>query len=139
MIKTLEERILELEAREKIKEILANYSHGVDKRDEAVFIDLWEEEAVWDQGNGQCYINKQEILQGVKGAWERFTNTYHYTMNEVIQVDLKSGTASSIADVDTRVTSSAGNSIIISATYYDKFRMTNGTWRFTERKTMIHR
>lgn len=29
--KSLEERILELEAREEIKNIIANYNHGVDK------------------------------------------------------------------------------------------------------------
>src|SRR5438445_712376 len=42
---TLEERIQVLEDREAIREVIANYCHGVDEHDQALFLSIWTEDA----------------------------------------------------------------------------------------------
>ncbi|WP_209123312.1 nuclear transport factor 2 family protein [Alkalihalobacillus sp. BA299] len=139
MSKTLEERIAVLEAREEIKEVIAKYNHGVDKHDEEMFMDIWEENAVWDIGDpwGYC-ANKQEILDKTKAIWEGLPETHHYAMNEVIEVDINNGTATTVADVDATATNAVGVPLVIAATYWDKLSNRTGKWRLTERKVKIH-
>lgn len=137
--KTLEQRIAELEAREEIKAIIANYNHGVDKLDEKLFMSLWEEDAVWDIGDpwGIC-VNKQEILEKITAIWEGLPETHHYGMNEVITVDIENGTATSVSDVDCTATNANGVPLVIAATNWDKYTNKSGQWRFAERKIKIH-
>jgi hypothetical protein len=137
--KSLEERILELEAREEIKIIIANYNHGVDKLDEDLFMDLWEEDAVWDIGDpwGIC-INKQEILEKIRAIWVGLPETHHYGMNEVITINLNDGTATAVSDVDCTATNANGVPLVIAATNWDKYSNKTGKWRLTERKIKIH-
>ena len=137
--KTLEERLLELEAREQIKEIIANYNHGVDKLDEELFMDQWEEDAVWDIGDPWGVCNgKQEILEKIRAIWQGLPECHHYGINEVIKVDIQNGTATSVSDVDCTATNYKGVPLVIAATNWDQYSNKTGKWRFTERKIKIH-
>ncbi|MEH7275796.1 nuclear transport factor 2 family protein [Neobacillus vireti] len=139
MSKTLEERILELEAREEIKEVIARYNHGFDKKDEELFMDVWENDAVWDFGDpGDTCSNKQEILEKTRTNWRYFPETHHYSMNTVISLEIDNGNATSVTDVDATATNMVGVPLVISATYRDKLSNRTGKWRFTERKIKIH-
>ncbi|MBZ5752681.1 nuclear transport factor 2 family protein [Metabacillus rhizolycopersici] len=139
MPKTLEERINELEARDQIKEVIANYNHGYDKRDIEIFMDIWEENAIWDLGDpqGSCQ-NKEEILERLQISWRDIPQTHHYTVNIVISFDRKNGEATSISDVDATAINKEGVPSIVAGTYYDKFSNRTGKWRFIERKVKIH-
>ncbi|WP_209123290.1 nuclear transport factor 2 family protein [Alkalihalobacillus sp. BA299] len=139
MAKSLDERILELEAREQIKELMANYNRGIDTLDEELFISIWEENAVWDTNDPlNISKNKLEILERVKLSWRDFPETHHFTTNEVIHVDLKNGVATAVADVDCTLTNSAGVALVSAASYTDKFSNRSGKWLFSERKIKIH-
>lgn len=137
--KSLEEKILEIEAREEIKELIANYNHGVDKLDEALFMDLWEEEAVWDIGDPWGVCNgKAEIQEKIRAIWGGLPETHHYGVNEVIKVNLKEGTATALSDVDCTATNVNGVPLVIAATNWDQYSNKTGKWRFTQRKIKIH-
>jgi hypothetical protein len=139
MPKTLEERINELEARDQIKELIANYNHGYDKRDLELFMDVWEENAIWDWGTPQeSYQNKEEILERLQISWRDIPQTHHYTVNIVITIDSKNGEATAISDLDATVIDKAGLPSMIAGSYYDKFSNRTGKWRFIERKIKIH-
>ncbi|MDT8860259.1 nuclear transport factor 2 family protein [Alkalihalobacillus sp. MEB130] len=139
MTKTLEDRVSELEARHQITEVIANYNHGIDKRDVELFMDVWEENALWDLGDPEgCCRNKQEILERLKISWRDVPKTHHYTVNIVINPDIKNGVATAISDLDATATNKEGIPLVIAGTYYDTFSNSTGKWRLTERKLRIH-
>lgn len=139
MTKTIEDRISELEARHQINEVMANYNHGIDKRDIDLFMDVWEENAIWDLGDGEgCCRNKKEILERLKISWRDVPETHHYTVNTVMSIDSKNGEATAMSDVDATATNQEGTPFVIAGTYYDKFSNKTGKWRLTERKVKIH-
>ncbi|SDI09699.1 SnoaL-like domain-containing protein [Alteribacillus persepolensis] len=136
---TLEQRIAALEAREEIKEVIANYNHGVDKKDEELFLDVWEEDAVWDIGDPWGYCsNKKEILEKTKAIWEGLPETHHHATNHVINVDIEKGTATAVADVEATATNAVGIPLLISATYWDDLSNHTGKWRLKKRKVKIY-
>ncbi len=134
---TLEERITILEAKEEIKEIIANYNHGVDKKDESLFLSIWEEDAVWDIGDpwGIC-VNKNEIKEKVRAIWGGLPESHHWGCNEVIEVNGDLATA--VSDVDCTATNMNGVPLVISASNWDTFSKRSGKWRLAERKIKIH-
>ncbi|SDI09236.1 SnoaL-like domain-containing protein [Alteribacillus persepolensis] len=139
MSKSLETRLLKLEAREEIKEVMANYCHGIDKEDEPLFTDVWEEDAVWELGDpSSAAKNKQEILEKIQMNWKNMFENHHHTLNPVIEIDIGNGTATAVADLKATATNAKGVPLLITATYYDSFSNRTGKWRFTERKLRIH-
>lgn len=134
---TLEERITILEAKEEIKEIIANYNHGVDKKDESLFLSIWEDNAVWDIGDpwGIC-VNIYEIKEKVRAIWGGLPESHHWGCNEVIEVNGDFATA--VSDVDCTATNMNGVPLVISASNSDKFSKKSGKWRLAERKIKIH-
>ncbi|ARK29964.1 nuclear transport factor 2 family protein [Halalkalibacter krulwichiae] len=139
MSKTLEDRIDELEARHQIYEVIANYNHGVDKKDRELFMDVWEENAIWDLGDpGGCCRNKQEILERLEISWRDVPKTHHYTVNIVVTTDMENGMATAISDLDATAMDKEGTAFVIAGTYYDRFSKSTGKWRLAERKVKIH-
>ncbi len=134
--KTVEERLAVLEAREAIKETIANYCHGVDKADEALFMEQWEEGAVWDIGApwGVCR-NKEEIRNMIRAIFQGLPETHHWTTNTTIEVN--GGEATAVSDVWATATNAKGVPLLISATYWDRLSNRTGKWRFVERKVKI--
>ena len=136
---SLEKRIAILEAREEIKEVIYNYNHGVDKKDEQLFMSIWEDDAVWDIGDPWGYCgNKQEILEKTKAIWEGLPETHHHAANPVINVNLDHGTATAMTDVEATATNAKGVPLLIKATYWDDLSNQSGKWRFKKRKVKIH-
>ena len=134
---TLEERVQVLEDREAIREVIANYCHGVDQHDQALFLSIWTEDAGYligePLGDHHGLAAIKDILHAI---WQAFPETHHFTTNAVIEVD--GDTARSVSNVDCTGTDAAGRAMLIAATYYDDFVRQYGEWRISQRKLTIH-
>lgn len=134
---SIEERLQVLEDREAIREVIANYCRGVDQKDEALFLGLWEDDAKWTIGDPfGNHVGLQQIKAILGAIWEGLPETHHFTTNSVITVTGQ--TASAVSDVDCTATDAKGRALLIAATYWDDLRKTSDTWKFTERKVKIH-
>jgi uncharacterized protein (TIGR02246 family) len=132
------DRIRVLEDREAIKEVIANYCHGVDKRDKNLFLSLWVEDAEWRIGAPfGDFKGRAQIGDVLEQIWQALPTSEHFTTNVVI--DVRGDEAEAMSDVFCTATDSAGRAIMIAATYRDHLvRGSDGRWRFQVRGVKIH-
>lgn len=135
---SIEERVQRLEDRVAIEELIANYCHGVDEREEELFLSIWAEDAKYILS--EAFGGKSSGLAAIKGVvhglWEGFTEFHHHTTNIVI--DLDGDAASARSNVDVTGTHNDGRALMMSATYTDKFKRQDGEWKFSERTVDLH-
>jgi uncharacterized protein (TIGR02246 family) len=133
-----ENQLRVLEDREAIKEVIANYCHGVDKRDRQLFLGLWAEDAEWLIGDPfGDFKGRDQIADVLEQIWQALPTSEHFTTNVVI--DVLGDEAEALSDVFCTATDSSGRAIMIAATYRDRLvRERDGKWRFKVRRVKIH-
>lgn len=128
---TLEERVLELEDRLAIQELHNKYVQGQDKKDEEMYMSIWDQNAKVDMGSYGSAEGFENVRAQIHGVWETLPTTRHIMGNVVITY--AGSTASSISDVFSTAWTADGTALISYATYRDKLVKKDGKWLITDR------
>lgn len=128
----LETVVAELAAREQIRELAANYCHGIDKRDRERLLDVFAPDAAWVLAEDVVPTGHDEIGAMLSGIWDAHTLTHHWTANHVITVAGETGTG--LCDVDSTVQLTDGEWKRAAASYRDTYARIDGTWKITRRE-----
>lgn len=134
---TLEARVAALEDRQAVHALLANYNRGIDEKDEELFRSIWNDDARWDIGEPfGAHEGHAQIVDIVRVIWQALPETHHFTTNEVI--DVAGDTATAVCDAHCTATDAKGRAMLVAASYRDRARRIDGTWKLTERNVQIH-
>lgn len=127
-------RLQQLEDREAIRALLANYAGTLDNRDFAGFEQLWAKDAEFIGGGGNSAKGPAAIRTLLEGLLKQNAapvpgRDFHLVMNETIDVTGDTATALSRG---TWVSTNAEKRLQISiiANYYDQFVREDGRWKF---------
>jgi len=134
---TLEDRLLRLEGLQEVHRLIAEYSHGADKRELKRFLAVWHEDAVWDVGVAR-FTGIEEISTAIQQQWAAQPVMTHWTAN--ISVDLRVGSTQAHAQVDTDTLTqlASGDWLQSAGTYHDVLECRDGRWGFVERRAEVH-
>ncbi|MDR7075751.1 uncharacterized protein (TIGR02246 family) [Neobacillus niacini] len=128
----IHERIHQLEAIDEIRKLIANYCHGVDKRDRETFLSIWHEEGVWVVPKHRTCSGKKEIESLFDSILASREEQHHHSTNSVIEVNGDYATA--ISDVVYTYTDRKGKSELLSASYRDEYTKKTGKWLLKRRE-----
>ena len=137
-MKTLEQRLQEVEDREEIKELTAKYAHWVARGEGARVKDLFTDdgrfinEVIGEKPNIEVRGRKQldEFYPGLKRGM-----ALPCIHNHIIELD--GDNAKGTCTIEVRITQN-GQSIIGSGFYADIYRRVNGRWKFVERHSQFY-
>lgn len=133
MSKDLEARLDELESREAIRRLTADYGHAFDYEDEELLGTIWHEDARFDLGDpfGE-YTGRDTILEAAQRMWAEIPSQHHWMANETIDID--GDVATGVVKLDCFVTSTEGGPAMIGGRYIDRYERRDGVWKFAERR-----
>ena len=132
-----EAKLQELEAYEQIRRLVADYCHGVDKKDIDRFAAVWLEDASWQaMPEGEWSKGRDEIVATMRGLWEGVGQTHHWGANHVIEVD--GDTATGLADADIVMTDLDGKWFRIAASWSDVYERRGDRWGIARRTAQFH-
>jgi ketosteroid isomerase-like protein len=137
-MKTLEQRLQEVEDREEIKELTAKYAHWVARGEGAKVKDLFTDdgrfinEVIGEKPNIEVRGRKQldEFYPALKKGM-----ALPCIHNHIIELD--GDNAKGTCTIEVRITRD-GQSIIGSGFYADIYRRENGRWKFVERHAQFY-
>lgn len=133
------ERLGILEAKEDIREVMAQYNYSVDNVDLESLMELFlEDAAVVTEQWGACKGKKEikafyeRILSPTSGLY----NMRHYAANPVIKIKGDEATETSYFHETAEV---GGKAIVVAGSYEDRFkRDAKGQWRYQEKKIYLN-
>ena len=129
----------ELLAIESVRRLTANYSHGLDKRDGALFASIWTQDAEWESNPGGPHsCGHVEIMAAVEQVWSAVPETHHWNCNHSIDVDIASGTATGLCDATSVALFADGRWMRTAITYRDKYTCEGDTWLISQRLCEVH-
>ncbi|MGW8813438.1 nuclear transport factor 2 family protein [Gordonia terrae] len=137
---SLAARVDRLESRAAITKLMADYCHGIDKRDLELFSSVWHPDAVLGMGEGLgAHDGIDAIEHFVRDlVWvELLPESHHWTTNLSLDFD-DADRARAVSDVLAAATDASGVRVTIAATYRDRFERRDGVWRFARRDSQIH-
>src|ERR1700726_4648787 len=137
-MKTLEQRLQEVEDREEIKELTAKYAHWVARGEGARVTDLFTDdgrfinEGIGEKPNIEVRGRKQldEFYPGLKKGM-----ALPCIHNHIIELD--GDNAKGTCTIEVRITRN-NQSIIGSGYYADNYRRVNDQWKFAERHAYFY-
>ncbi|MEH7178006.1 nuclear transport factor 2 family protein [Neobacillus vireti] len=133
---SLEEKIERLEAIEEIRKLIANYCHGVDKKEYDLFLNIWHKDAVFDVPHIRVGSGIEEITDMLETIKSNSKESYHHISNSVIEVN--GNTASGIHDVLFGRLLANDTYSLLSGTYRDEYVKENGRWYVKKRAFTPH-
>lgn len=124
----------DLHAREQIRRISAAYVHAIDKRDSALFEQIWAEDATWVPAPSlpECQ-GKAEILDMLKKIWAGYERTHHFATNHLIDVEGDGNVATAETDLLAESLDRDGNWHRLAATHHDRYERRDGRWMLVRR------
>jgi gamma-hexachlorocyclohexane dehydrochlorinase len=132
-------RIDALESRNALRDLVSDYCHGFDKKDEARFMGIWWPDAVWDIGppfgvfEGHAGI-REAVFEILYPFWRE---THHLTTNLRLAFD-GPDVATGMCDVDCMGADVEDNFLVVGATYNDRFERRDGVWKIARRQVDMH-
>lgn len=133
----LEDRLLRLEGLQEVHRLIAEYSHGADKRDLERFLAVWHADAVWDVGVAR-FTGKDEISMAIQRQWAAQPVMTHWAANISVDLALGSTRAHAQVDTDTLTQLPSGEWLQSAGTYHDLLALRDGRWGFVERRAEAH-
>jgi ketosteroid isomerase-like protein len=133
------DRLDHVESRWALEDLVANYCHGVDKRDIDLFMSIWHEDALWKIGPP---FGDFDGAGGIRHAledviWPAWRETHHWTTNLTVAFE-SPDVATGVCDVNCNGATPDDVMQVVSATYTDRFERRDGRWAIAERVVEIH-
>lgn len=122
----LEERIRRVVDADEIRTLMSKYCHGIDKKDEPLFMSLWAEDGVYELPRGQA-AGIDGIRQLVHKVWREVPKCHHHITNPLIEIDGDSAVART--DVIYYRQTDDGVLQLLSGTYAFRFARIAGEWK----------
>ena len=128
----LGQRVEQLEAREAIRTLVADYSMAVDDRDVNTIGTLFTEDGIFGHADGSAVMNgRKEIVDFYNGRLGDMGPTYHFPHSHKITF-INETNAEGIVLAHAEL-SQEGRTYYTGLRYYDKYKSNNGVWCFQER------
>lgn len=117
-----------------IRALVHRYTMAIADRDAEAWASTWADDGVWDMAG-----RRSEGRDVVRAVWEaamaRFTEVGHVARCQDVSVDGDAATGTWI--VEERTIDADGNEFAFTAEYHDRYRRTDGGWRFAERRLVL--
>ena len=128
----LAQRVEQLEAREAIRTLVADYSMAVDDRDVKTIGTLFADNGIFGHADGSAVMHgRQAIVDFYNGRLGDMGPTYHYPHSHKITfTDAKTAEGIVLAHAEL---SQEGKTYYTGLRYYDKYQLQDGKWVFEER------
>ncbi|MES2484113.1 MAG: nuclear transport factor 2 family protein [Pseudomonadota bacterium] len=126
-----QQKIQNLIDTEDIKRLMASYCHGIDKKDEALFMGIWSEDSVYELPRGEA-AGVEGIRQLVHKVWREVPKCHHHITNPLI--DVTGDRACANTDVIYFRKTADGVLQLLSGTYRFDFIRTAGAWKISRLK-----
>jgi gamma-hexachlorocyclohexane dehydrochlorinase len=68
-----------LSDRAEIADVMAQYCHGLDKREFDTFLEIWHVDAAWEMGDLGVFAGKEAIGTCAQLLWSVWQETHHFT------------------------------------------------------------
>lgn len=121
-----EKKLQQLLDKEDIRTLMSKYCHGIDKKDETLFMSIWADDGNYElpRGNGS---GTEGIRQLVQKVWREVPKCHHHITNPLIEVD--SDKASAKTDVTYFRETADGVLCQLSGGYTFEFARVKGEWK----------
>jgi hypothetical protein len=136
----LARRLDVLEAHRAIERLVAEYCHGIDRREIERFVAIWHDDALYALGPRIGDVRGREQIRraATSRLWPQTKATHHWTVNLSLEVAAQDDRATGLCnalvvgrDVENRRFSAM-------LTYEDVFTRVDGCWGFAERRLTLH-
>lgn len=135
-MRTVEERLDEIESRTAISHLIARYCEGVDRKDLDLFGSIWHADADYLIGAGRGdFHGIDEILTFPSVAANAWEQTQHWTTNSVVEF-ASPGEATGRSDCIAICEKVGGGACIVNATYVDSYSQRDGVWKLSKRQVL---
>jgi hypothetical protein len=136
--RTDEERLDKIESRVAIAGLVADYCHGLDRRDIEKFMSLWhsDAESIIPGGRGE-FRGLDEIRESQAVIAKVWRSTYHWTTNHTIEFE-SSDVAKGRSNVFAMLEHHDLSVCFVGGTYWDSYERRDGRWKFSRRLTDRH-
>lgn len=112
--------------KEEIKDLMSKYCHGIDKKEEDLFMSIWAEDGVYELPRGQA-SGIEEVRELVRRVWREVPKCHHHITNPLIEVEGE--TAKARTDVIYYRHNADGFLQLLSGSYLFDFQKTSGQWK----------
>lgn len=122
----LEKRMQQVLDKDEIRDLMSKYCHGIDKKDEKLFMSIWTEDGNYElpRGNG---AGTEGIRQLVQKVWREVPKCHHHITNPLIDVNGDKATART--DVTYFRETADGIHCLLSGMYSFEFEKADGEWK----------
>jgi ketosteroid isomerase-like protein len=127
----LEAIVASLESQLEIEELSYHFVHAVDRRDVDQFLSLWTADATL-QSDSQTYRGRDSIRHYLDEIQTEFPVSHHYVANNDIRVS--GNVAEGMCDHDVLAATAKGETVILAASAFDRYRRVDQVWRIEQRK-----
>jgi gamma-hexachlorocyclohexane dehydrochlorinase len=136
--RSIEARLDELESRNAIAELSAKYAHGIDGKNDDIFLPIWHEDALFNIGGefGR-FAGRENMLAAMRSIEKAWEQTHHWITNLVVEFQ-DSDHATGRADTTCTCIDHDGVYVMVSAIYDDRYERRDGLWRFAVRDLIVH-
>jgi hypothetical protein len=121
-----------------IKKVHIRYCRGVDRMDWDLIRSCYHPDAIDDHGE---YVGGIDgFIEYCKKGTPNFEGTFHFTGNQLVEVDGDSAWAEHYARAYHRVAAEPGGSpkdLVTNVRYVDRFERRNGEWRILKRVVVV--
>lgn len=121
-----EQKLQQLVDKEEIRALMSSYCHGIDKKDEALFMSIWADDGVYELPRGQT-AGIEGVRQLVQKVWREVPKCHHHITNPLI--DVKGDTAEARTDVTYYRQTADGVLQLLSGMYAFAFARTPAGWK----------
>jgi uncharacterized protein (TIGR02246 family) len=128
---SIEERIDRLEAESEINRLLADYAHGIDRKEMDRFMKIFHEDGVFSiPGLFDSAQGTEAIESLLREVWDGSPETHHWITNATVDFtgpDAATGDAHTICFLRT----AGGEEGFVTAYYDNSYERRDGAWRAT--------
>ena len=117
-----------------LRQLVAQYSDAVIRRDGEAFGATWTDDGVWDRADGEPVTGRQQIALAFTDVVRPLTWIVQTPAVCVFEVDETTGTGSGRVTFDERFQRRRGGPGTLLGTYHDEYRRDAGHWRFARRR-----
>ena len=131
---SVEQRLVRLEARVAIRELIARYCFAVDERDLDGIRDCFARDGIMRSLDGVMNARGREaVIEQFHGRFAVLGPSNHYTHDHLIEFDGADGTrARGTLNTHAEVVRN-GEFLLAALRYHDRYVLEEGCWRFAER------